>query len=255
MAISERPLRPSAFTTEAQAEFRRRNSRRLLWAAGITLLLLGVLILLGPNQQEIKRRFEYYGAPDELRIMPEVSIEDGRDRMHQLPRSLSVPPPPANLEIEREKPDPEGTVEVPPQDQIQPRQVDQTTRQPDPDSEMADQERVELSLPMQSNPDWFILTMVRPEYPIDAREEERQMPVVFVKAAVFVGPSGDVVERMILATNGGRAFSTEVLNALEKWKFGWRVEPGAGRWIEMIWNFRSPYFIGGRSLLPRTDSP
>ena len=127
MAVTEPPMRPSAFTTEAQAEFRRRNNRRLLWAAAASLALLGILILLGPDRQEIKRRFEYYGAPNELRIMPEVSIEDGRDRMHQLPRSLKTPPPPANMEIEREDPTPDGTVEVPPQDQVQPQPVDQSS--------------------------------------------------------------------------------------------------------------------------------
>jgi outer membrane biosynthesis protein TonB len=107
---------------------------------------------------------------------------------------------------------------------------------------------VELSLPSQTNPDWYILHMVRPEYPLDAPEAERLQPVIFVRAAIFVGPSGDVAERMILATNGSRVFAEGVLAALIDWKFGWRVNPGVGRWIEMTWNFRSPYFAqaGGR---------
>ncbi len=85
---------------------------------------------------------------------------------------------------------------------------------------------------------------MRPEYPIAASEDERRMPIISVKAAIFVGPDGDVLEKMILATNGSRVFAEEVLNALGKWKFGWLVEPDQGRWIEMTWNFKSPYFIG-----------
>ncbi len=245
----------SQFTPEAHAVFKSKAPVRLGWAAGVTLVILVVLVLLGPDQQDVKRRFEFYGAPDELRIMPEISIEDGADRVHQLPKSLSVPPPPAEFEIEKEKPDPRGTEPAPREDESHPLEVDEPAVTPDPDAEIAARDQVELSLPTQSNPDWYILHQVRPEYPLDVQEEERRTPVIFVKAAIFVGPDGNVLERMILATNGSRPFAEEVLAALEQWKFGWRVDPGAGRWIEMTWNFKSPYFLGGRSLLPSGNDP
>lgn len=237
----------SSYTTAAQDAFRRRGGRRLLWSAAAALLLLGLLIVLGPDHRDVERRFRFYGAPGVLRIMPEISIEDGKDRVHQLPKSLQVPPPPAAIEILKEDVDPHGTVPVP--KETDDRNVqDQDEVQPDPDAERADRAQVELSLPSQTNPDWYILHMVRPEYPLDAPEAERRQPLIFVNVAIFVGPSGDVAERMVQATNGSRVFAEEVLAALVDWKFGWRVNPGYGRWIEMTWNFHSPYFAqaGGR---------
>ncbi|MBU2502783.1 hypothetical protein KJ682_15735 [bacterium] len=255
MPENRHDTRNSPFTPEAHAAFKSKASVRMWWAAAATLVLLLLLVLLGPDQQDVKRRFEYYGAPGELRIMPEISIEDGSDRVHQLPKSLSVPPPPAEIEIEKDKPDPEGTEPAPREEESNPSEVDEPAVTPDPDAEIAARDQVELSLPTQSNPDWYILHQVRPEYPLDVREEERRTPIIFVKAAIFVGPDGSVLERMIQATNGSRPFAEEVLAALEQWKFGWRVDPGAGRWIEMTWNFKSPYYLGGRSLLPSGANP
>ena len=80
----------SAFTTEAQAASRRSARRRYLGAVVVALTALVLLVLLGPDEQEVKERFEYYGAPGELQIMPEVSIEEGDQSLHQLPRSLQV---------------------------------------------------------------------------------------------------------------------------------------------------------------------
>ncbi len=236
------PQHRSAFTTSAQAEFRRRNTRRLAAAAAAAVAILVILVLLGPDQQSIKRKFEYYGKPDELKIMPEVSIDNGADRIHQLPKSLQKPPPPSFVETEREDLDPRAEEEIPVTRERQPRPVNEPSAQVDPNAETASRDQVELKLPSQTNPDWYIIKQVRPEYPLGASEAERRLPVVFVKAAIFVGPDGTVLEKMILATNGGRAFAREVLDALGQWKFGWRVDPGQGRWIEMTWNFKSPYF-------------
>jgi outer membrane biosynthesis protein TonB len=61
---------------------------------------------------------------------------------------------------------------------------------------------------------------------------------------VFVGPDGRVTASMVTTTNGSEVFTEEVLRAVDQWVFGWKVDPGAGRWIEMTWNFRSPYFSG-----------
>lgn len=231
----------STFTTAAQDAFRRGGRRRLWWSAAAAIVVLGLLIVMGPDRRSIQRRFRFYGAPGELRIMPEISIDEGKDRVHQLPKSLQVPPPPASIQIVPEDLDPRAT-EIAPK-QREDREIrNEDAVEPNPDADTADKAQVELSLPSQTNPDWYILHMVRPEYPLAAPEQERRQPVIFVKAAIFVGPSGDVVERMILATDGSRVFAEEVLAKLAEWKFGWRVNPGSGRWIEMTWNFNSPYF-------------
>lgn len=232
------------FTTRAQAAFRRGGGRRLLGAAAVAAAGLLLLVLLGPDQESVRRRFEYYGAPDEMHIMPEISIEDGRDAAHQLPQSLQQPPPPAEIEVE-----PDDVVEKAEDSVPLPVDSEADNSQPVPVVEPADvdqDDRVELSLPMQSNPDWFILEEVRPDYPLEVSETERRTPVIFVRAAIFVGADGLVKERMVMATNGSPVFGEAVLEALAQWRFGWRVEPGAGRWIEMTWNFRSPYFTPER---------
>ena len=78
--------------TAAQVRFRQGGPRRLAVAAGIALLALLLLVWLGPQETGIVRSLTYYGAPGELEIMPEISIDDGADAMHRLPRSLQVPP-------------------------------------------------------------------------------------------------------------------------------------------------------------------
>lgn len=238
--MTDAPPRRRPFTTRAQAAFRRGNSRRLAVASVVAVLGLVALVLLGPDEEEIKRRFEYYGAPDELRIMPEISIEEGRDRTHQLPQSLQAPPPPAEIEVEPEDP-------VDKADEVLPKPVDAEDSEVQPvpvvdPARIAEHEQVQLSMPRQSNPDWFILREERPSYPLTVSEKERRTPVIFVRAAIFVGADGTVKERMLLGTNGSAAYGDAVLDALANWLFGWRVDPGAGRWIEMTWNFRSPYF-------------
>ncbi len=210
----------------------------------MALVCVFLLIWLGPDQQTIKDKFENYGAPGELKIMPEISIEEGSDQVHLLPKSLRNPPPPAFTEPQEEQNDPEAEIEVVVPKEHRPQLIFDNVTKFDPDAEKAAQDQVELKLPQQRNPDWYILKETRPEYPVNASEDERRTPVIFVKAAIFVDPEGKVQEKMVLATNGSRIFATEVLEALGQWEFGWRVKPDQGRWIEMTWNFKSPYFIG-----------
>jgi len=232
----------SAFTTRAQADFRRRNVRRLGWAALVAAAVLILLVLLGPDREAVKRRFEYYGKPGVLKIMPEVSIDEGSDRVHQLPKSLQRPPPPAFAAPEKEDLDPQAKEVVPVHRKDESRHVLDPAKRVDPTADHASREQVDLRLPSQSNPDWYILKQVNPEYPLEASETERRTPVIFVRAAIFVEKDGKVSAHMVLATNGSPAFTRAVLAALSQWEFGWRVAPQEGRWIEMTWNFKSPYF-------------
>ncbi len=239
-------LPPARFTTQAQLAERQGFRKRMLWAVVLAMAGLLIFILLGPDAQSVKDKFEYYGAPDELNIMQEVSIDNGQDMVHQLPKSMMTPPPPSHMEIEPEDLSETGTEPLPEETQEPINEVLNDVPTPNPDAEVAVNEQVELSLPQQSNPDWFILHQVRPQYPMSASEDERRMPVIFVKVAIFVGPDGKVTDAMIQATNGSQIFAEEVLRGVRQWEFGWRVEPGAGRWIAMTWNFNSPYFTGAR---------
>ena len=208
----------------------------------LSLVALILLVIFGPKESEIKEKFEYYGVQGDLQIMPEISIEEGEQDMHQLPRSLQVQPPPANIEVELEEPDDDGTVEVPPVNIQEPNQVEVASEYPREDAEVSEDQQVEMSMPMQSNPDYYILHMVRPEYPIGVSEQERRIPVITVTVILFVGPDGLVTDAWVNNTTGSRLFVEETLKAVKQWKFGWKVDPGVGRQIVIPWRFKSPYF-------------
>jgi TonB family protein len=214
----------------------------MIWAAVVAVAGLALLVLLGPDEQEIKERFEYYGAPGELKIMPEISIEEGQQPVHQIPRSLQVEPPPANLEIEREDPSEDGMVEVPPVNLQEQNQVETVREFPSEDADLTSDQQVEMARPLQTNPDYYILNLVRPQYPLDASETERRTPVIIVTVAIHVGPDGLVSDAWITRNTGGPHFGEECLKAVRQWKFGWRVDPGVGRQFPITWRFKSPYF-------------
>jgi len=204
------------FTTRAQASFRRGGRKRLAWSGAVTLLGLALIVLLGPGEEVVKEKFEYYGAPsDEMQIMPEISIDQGSDQAHQIPKSLQVPPPPANMDIIEEKDDPDAVETRPEEVADDPNEIDVAVDQPQPDAEVSTDYQVELSMPTQSSTDFFILEMVRPEYPLGATETERRTPVIFVNLWIFAKPDG--------------------------------TEEKKGRQIQMTWRFKSPYFSPGGS--------
>jgi len=235
---------PRLFTTRAQLQERKSLRRRLLWGVIFSILALFLFILLGPDAQSVKERFEYYGVKGELSIMPEISIEDGQDNIHQLPKTLMTPPPPARMEIEPEELSENGTELVPEATTEPISETINDTPRPDPDAEETAAELVELNLPQQSNPDWYIIKYPKPEYPLNVSEEERRLPIIFVNVAFFVGPDGKVTDAMIQGTNGSAPYADAVIESVLLWEFGWRVPPGAGRWYHTIINFKSPYFTG-----------
>ena len=234
------------FTTRAQLLERQGFAKRIGGAIALAIVAIVVFVLLGPDAQTVKDKFEYYGVQDDLKIMPEVSIDNGRDMIHQLPKTLMTPPPPSHIEVEPEDLSENGTEPVPEENREPINEVLSDVPMPNPDADVAVNEQVELSLPQQSNPDYFIKHQVRPDYPLDASEAERRMPVIFVKVAIFVDIEGNVTDAMIQATNGSQIFAEEVLRCVLQWEIGYRIEPTAGRWITMTWNFNSPYFTGTR---------
>lgn len=240
------PLPPRSFTTAAQEQFRRGDRRRWLVAAGITVAALLLMVWLGPRETAIVRKLTYYGAPGELKIMPEVSIDEGADQAHRLPRSLQAPPP-APLEVEPERPQERATEVIPEPtagaDRLAP-------VVPDPAEAIADalfDESVQLLLPQQTSPDWYIRHLVRPQYPVLASELDRRRPVINVVVWIFVDPQGNVTAAQLVSNDGGDVFAQAVLEAVQQWKLGWRVDPQKGRQLVLPWRFRSPYAgPGGR---------
>jgi TonB family protein len=241
------PPPPSSFTTAAQEQFRRGGTRRTLTAAGLAVAALLLLAWLGPRESAVVRKLTYYGAPGELKIMPEVSIDDGADQAHRLPRSLQAPPP-APLEVvpERTQDRVPETVPVPATgtDRLQPVVAD-------PADAIVDalfDESVQLLLPQQTSRDWYILHLVRPEYPVLASEQDRRRPVINVVVWIFVDPQGNVTAAQLVSNDGGDVFAQAVLEAVQQWKLGWRVDPLKGRQLVLPWRFNSPYGGGVRRL-------
>ncbi|MBM4129494.1 hypothetical protein FJ250_00485 [bacterium] len=230
---------PRSFTTAAQEEFRRGQGRRRLTAAGLAVGALLLLVWFGPRETAILRKLTYYGVPGELKIMPEVSIDEGADQTHRLPRSLQAPPPPP-LKVEPERSDERAPEKVPRPatgtDLLQP-------ANPDPAEAIIDalfDESVQLLLPQQTSPDWYIRHLVRPQYPVLASEQDRRRPVINVVVWIFVDPQGNVTAAQLVSNDGGDVFAQAVLEAVQQWKLGWRVDPQRGRQLVLPWRFRSP---------------
>lgn len=104
---------PQSFTTAAQVGFRQGGPRRLAVAAGIALLALLLLVWLGPQDTGSCAASPITARPANSQDHAQISIDDGADAMHRLPRSLQVPPPPARLEVLPERTDDRATEIVP----------------------------------------------------------------------------------------------------------------------------------------------
>jgi hypothetical protein len=225
--------------TEHQ-RFRRGGRRRLIWATVIALVILVLLVIFGPGKNEIERRFEVSGEQGPLRIMPELSIDRGVDAHHQdeLRRTLELPIPAPEYEIEYDDPDATEIVPIKTEDSPELEKVIDPTE--DPELDVVDM--VEMRLPSQSNPCFRLVQMVRPRYPAEATALERQQPVITVHVAFFVSLEGSVQGAYIMTNDGGPAFADVTLKAVEQWVY----EPvecefaPAGFWVNFPLEFTSP---------------
>lgn len=235
-----------SFTTAAQDRFRQGARRRWLVASGCAVVALLLLVWLGPEETEIVRSLQYYGAPGELKIMPEISIDTGADPVYRLPRSLQMPPPPAKIQVVPDRTDDRALEKTPKAEEAIER-VDEAVT--DPAEAIMDalfEEQVQLLLPQQTSRDWYILHLVRPEYPVLASEQDRRRPVINVVVWIFVDPQGNVTAAQLISNEGGDVFGDAVLEAVQQWKLGWRVDPKKGRQLVLPWRFRSPTFNAPR---------
>lgn len=235
-----------SFTTAAQSRFRQGARRRLLVASGCAVVALLLLVWLGPRDSTLVRRLQYYGAPGEMKIMPEISIDTGADPVHRLPRSLQMPQPPARLQIIPDRTDPRALETVPKAENADDVAGQAVTAPAEAFTDALFDEQVQLLLPQQTSRDWYILHLVRPAYPILASEQDRRRPVINVVVWIFVDPQGNVTAAQLISNEGGEVFAEAVLEAVQQWKLGWRVDPRNGRQLVLPWRFRSPYFNARR---------
>jgi len=230
---------PPATETEHQ-RFQRGGKRRLVWASVFALVALIVMIILGPKQDDVKRRFEVSGEQGPLRIMPELSIDRGQDSHHQdeMRRSQELPIPAPEYEIEYDDPDATEVVPIKTDESLEVKEVIDPTE--DPELDVVDM--VEMRLPSQSNPCFRLVRMVRPRYPADATALERRQPLITVHVAFYVSIEGSVQGAYIMSNDGGPAFADVTLKAVEQWVY----EPvecdhaPQGFWVNFPLEFTSP---------------
>ncbi len=226
----------------AHLRFKAGGRRRLLGAAAVALALLALLVWLGPDQESVRRRFEFTGAEGPLRIMPELSIEEGHDARRQLPRYYRQNPPPPSYEVEPEPLEKEAEIHVPIRREEPVRESE--TVDPTQDPDLDEVSLVEMNLPRMTNPDFVLEHWVLPRYPAGATEQQRRLPVITVEAALYVDEEGQVTATMIVSSEGGPVFDEVVLRAIRQWRF--RVVAPTGRaeqgfWYRVPFRFKSPY--------------
>ncbi len=218
----------------------RRNQKRVLgMSIGGALLVLLLLILFGPDRDDVKRRWEFSGKEGPLELMPQLSIDDGQDERHQerLRRAREMSPPAPNFEVL------ETEGEEPVQDVVSPEPDVTTEIDPDAEPEWDEYDTVELRLPTQTNPCFHLRKQVYPRYPPDASNVDRANPLITVKVAFFVGPDGRVEGSYIMNSDGSRPFDQVVLKAVDQWlydpDFATCTDPD-GFWNILTVLFRSP---------------
>lgn len=239
--MDRRPPAQRTLISPASIAGRAHAGRRLAVALVAALVVLLLIILLDPGGREIARRFTPYGAEGPLRIMPEISIDEGTAEVYQKARRAPQESVPI-YEIEPEQVSPRATEPVPPPPAEPQPQVDVA-------SEVAEEGlgEVELLLPRMTADQAFIITnMVRPIYPLEASEAERRRPEILVRSAVFLDSTGTITATMITHSDGSLVFDEEVLAAVRRWEFEPVIRDGrspAPRWLEIPWRFKTPYRV------------
>ena len=231
--------------------------KRLLWSLPAALSILGLLLILGPNADEIERRLTFYGKEGPLRIMPEIAVDDGHDAVEQQLRPQAPLPRGApEYEIVPEDPLPQETTPPPREAETRSPLLDLAESDEAPHDAVvsgsgSSDSFADLLMPSQhAESDFVIRKLVRPLYPVQASMADRQAPLLVVEAAFYLDQEGTIVAVIIQNNEGGPEFGEAVREAMLQWEFEprWRDgKPPAPRWLVVTWRFRSPF----RSLLER----
>ncbi len=219
-----------------------RNNDRRRYAAAILacLVLLLLYVFFGPDADDIRKRFEFSGAEGPIQLMPELSIDQGDDPKHQdRQKQLEVPPQPApNYEVV--EPDEDGPVETP--EAVESEYDADHVFDPESDAEVELVDQVEMTLPTQTNP-WFrLVQMVRPRYPADVTDMDRNLEIITVVVAFYVDTDGSIQGSYIISNDGSQGFAQVALKAVNQWRYepvGGEVAP-EGFWNRLTLYFRQP---------------
>ena len=226
---------------KARLYLNRIATNRFTWAAASVFLLLILLLVFGPDKEDVDKRFEYYGAQGELHIMPNISVDQGVSPVHKVPKSLQSPSPAISVQRTPEETPDDGIREIP-KETNEDKNIDRlVTEVPVVVAEDAQKEQVEMLMPQFTSSDLYLINFVHPEYPMGATEEERRTLGLYVTVGIYVNHEGLVTDILINDTNASRVFIDETVSKIKLWKFGWRKEPEIGRWVPIQANFKSPY--------------
>lgn len=212
--------------------------RRYAAAVAAAVIVLLLLALFGPDRELIRKRWDFAGAAGPLKIMPQISIDDGQDPAHQEAMRLArlATPPVPEYVVE---PDERGDRPVPDAPRPLPPAPDNYVEAEEP----GPQDAVQMNLPSPTNPCFHLRRQVYPRYPADASPADRLAPVLTVKVAFFVGASGAVQGSYVLESDAGPAFAAVVLKAVDRWlydpDFAACADP-AGFWNILTVTFRNP---------------
>lgn len=241
IAVEDAPV-PSDPQAGANSRYRHAGGRRLAVGAVAGVMLLILIALLGPDRDAVRRHFEFIpGAAGPLQVMPELSIEEGRDPRHQEPEQFRNlwRPPPEQMVVPDE---PTGRPVALPQPIPAPQSQPDAAIVADPDLSLAN--AVEMRLPQQTSRCFVLERMVRPEYPVGVDAQARRLGVVTVDAAFFVNELGRVTGSYVIQSTGGPLFDAVVLKAVNAWVFRPVADPTCpplGFWIRLPVLFHSPY--------------
>jgi Gram-negative bacterial TonB protein C-terminal len=239
MGTEAKGTEPKGTEGHPQQKVRLHSRKRMIWATVCAVTATLLFILLGPSRDSIKKKFEFSGKEGPLKIMPELSIDDGSSDIHQdkqkMPSKLPTAP---EYEVE----DPNAMkAELPPP--MPPNTVTEVVDEANVDPDLDVLDAVELLMPTQTNP-WFkLIRMVRPHYPADASQEDLDQPTIKVEVAFFVSPTGVVSGSYIINCTGSNAFKEVTLKAVDEWLYQPLNNGDSapdGFWNRLTINFRSP---------------
>ncbi len=235
-------LAETHFTTAAQAEFKQRGGKRLLWAGLAAVGILVLLILFGPSRETMRKKFEFIGAEGPLVLMQELSIDEGHDPTDQIEKFLQENPPPPSYEIEDIPPDDTGEPALPnvvEDSPVVPAEV-YSDEVADPDLDEVD--LVEMNMAPMTNDYFRLIHLVKPEYPSLATEADRRIPRVEVTVAIFVNEKGEVTNAFVKESDASPVFDEVAIRAALQWKFEpIGGEAPSGMWVVCTIGFKGPY--------------
>jgi TonB family protein len=241
---------------------RREEGRWLLWGAAVAVVLVLALFAawrwdaarrpaaMARRPVELPVRRFTPGRAGPLRMMPQLSIDDGTDAREQAASRARRPPVPSPP---RPAPPPVSSGELVPVPSLARAPADSLAAPVSDDVDVTLYDAIEMRLPAQMNPCFVLERLAKPEYPVGVSEQDRRRSAITVEVAFFVNLQGNVTASYILKSDGATVFNEPVLRAVNAWKFAPVTDPACpplGFWIRLPVIFHSPYRLRKDLLLP-----